>query len=195
MPLRLPSPEDCFAVAVDIQPRLLSAYSPPRARRLVDGASFALEVLGALGVPVILLALEPEKLGPVHPHVLEATGGRTPIHKTWYDATREPAFLGAIEDLGRRTALVMGVEAHVCVLHTAISLLDRGFHVHYLADAVASRDPQDEAVGKTLLETAGVGPLSSETIVFSALQSSRHPRFREVLGILKEYLAAGSTRV
>ncbi|GAB4282962.1 MAG: isochorismatase family protein [Deferrisomatales bacterium] len=194
MAVTLPHPDECFAVAVDVQPRLLGAYPPARARRLVDGVSFALEALGVLGVPALLLELEPDKLGPVHPHVQEAAGGAAPISKVWYDATREPAFLGAVEDLGRRTALVLGIEAHVCVLHTAAGLVDRGLQVHYLVDAVASRDAEDEAVGRRLMEAAGVRPLSTETLLFGALESSRHPRFREVLGVIKEYLAAGPRR-
>jgi nicotinamidase-related amidase len=183
----IPALEDSFLVVVDVQPGLLRAYPPDRARCAAEGAVFAVAALGALGVPAVLLALDPDKLGPVHPDVVSAAPAGTPlVAKAAYDATREPAFLPACAALGRRVALVAGVEAHVCVLHTALGLRARGYRVHVLADAVASREPVDEAVGRRLLEAGGVTPLTVETLLFAWLGSGRHPRFPAVLPLLRE---------
>ncbi len=182
----IPPSRDCFLVVVDVQPGLLRAYPPERAEGSVQGAAFAAGALGRLGVPALLLALEPEKMGPVHSDVVGAAPPGTPvIPKVPYDANLEPGFAEACDALGRDVALVAGVEAHVCVLHTALGLLARRYRVHYLADAVASRDPVDEAVGRRLLEAGGVTPLTTETLLFAWLGSGRHERFPDVLPLLK----------
>ncbi|MFU8856055.1 MAG: isochorismatase family protein [Deferrisomatales bacterium] len=182
----IPTVEDCFLVVVDVQPGLLKAYPPGRARRVPRSAAFAVAALGAFGVPAVLLALEPEKMGPVHPDVLAAAPAESPVvPKVPYDANAEPAFVSATASLGRPVALLAGVEAHVCVLHTALGLRARGFRAHYLADAVASRAAADETVGRRLLEAGGVTPLTAETLLFAWLGSGRHPRFPEVLPLLK----------
>lgn len=182
----IPPAGDCFLVVVDVQPGLLKAYPPARARRAVEGVAFAAAALGVLGVPSLLLALDPGKVGPIHPDVLAAASAGSPVvAKVPYDANQEPSFVAACSALGRQTALIAGVEAHVCVLHTALGLRARGFRVHYLADAVASRDPVDEGVGRRLLEAGGVTPLTAETLLFAWLGSGRHPRFPEVLPLLK----------
>lgn len=184
----LPGADEAFLVAVDLQPGLLKAYPPERSEGVVAGAAFALACARALGIPSLLLALEPDKLGPVHPAVLAAAGAeeREVIAKVAYDATEEEGFRGRVAALGRPAAVVLGVEAHVCVLQTATGLLAAGHRVHYLADAVASRDPVDEEVGRRLLERAGVLPLTAETLLYSCLGSGRHPRFGHLLPLLKD---------
>lgn len=184
--LVVPRAEDCFLVVVDVQPGLLHAYPQERAARVVEGVVFALQTLTRLGMPSLLLELEPEKLGPAHPDVLMASSGAAVLSKLSYDATREESFREAVRGTGRRTAVLLGVEAHVCVLQTAAGLKDLGYRVCYLADAVASREALDEDVGRKLLERAGAEALCTEALLFASLGSGHHPRFPEILPVLKD---------
>ena len=187
----VPGPAECCAVAVDVQPGLLRAYPRARAERVVDETRFALEVLRELGVPVVLLALDPDRLGPVHPEVRGAAPGVPVVDKAVYDATRETAFLDALGGLGRPRVLLLGIETHVCVLHTALGLMERGLGVAWLADATFSRRPRDQRVGERLLERSGAVPLTTETFLFHALGGRSHPAFGRILPLLKARVRRG----
>ncbi len=178
-------------MTVDVQPGLLKGYPPARAERVVGQAGFALEVLRELGVPVVLLALDPDRLGPVHPALRGAVPGAPVVAKAAYDATREPAFLDALQGPGRPWVLLFGIETHLCVLQTALGLAGRGLGVAWLADATFSRRPRDQRVGERLLERSGALPLTTETFLSHALGGCSHPAFRRILPLLRGRVAAG----
>ena len=86
---------------------------------------------------------------------------------------------------GRNSVIVAGCEAHVCVLQTAFGLLRSGRKVTVVSDAVGSRRMTDRDAGIARLGVAGVQIATVEMIGFEWLGSSRHPRFRDVLRLIK----------
>ena len=83
------------------------------------------------------------------------------------------------------TLWVAGAEAHVCVLLTVLGLLRLGYRVEYVADAVASRRADDRAVALERAQQEGARLTTVETTIFGWLGSFRHPRFRDVLALIK----------
>ncbi|WP_051463216.1 isochorismatase family protein [Deferrisoma camini] len=172
-------------VVIDVQPGLLKAYPPRRARRVVESAAGALDLLAPLGLPTLILELDPDRLGPTHGRVLGAAPGARVVAKARYDATADPESFQALEDLDRPWLVLLGVETHVCVLQTAVGLLGRGRTVAFLDDAVFSRTPRDQRVGRELLVRAGAVPLTTEVLLFALLGGRDHPAFSQVLPRLK----------
>jgi nicotinamidase-related amidase len=86
---------------------------------------------------------------------------------------------------GRRTVVLTGMETHVCVLLTALDLLDRGFTVHVPWDAVCSRSDENRDRALDLLAAAGVVVTTTETEVFCALGRSGTPEFKEISALVK----------
>ncbi len=190
--MELPSARSYAAVAVDVQPGLLRAYPAGKARRVVEAAGFAAAVFRELGVPLALLALDPERLGPVAAELEAAAGpGAARIAKTAYDAWREPVFVRWVEAVGRPWIVLFGIETHVCVLQTGLSLLETGFRVAWLRDATHSRDDMDRDTGERLLERAGALPLTTETLAFATLGGRDHPAFPRLLSLFKQRVEAG----
>ena len=81
---------------------------------------------------------------------------------------------------GRSAAVLAGIEAHVCVLQTALDLLGRGIRVFIAADAVASRDPFDRDIALRRLERAGAVLTTVETAAFEWLGTAAAPAFKAV---------------
>ncbi len=182
----LPRPGEVGLAVVDVQPGLLKAYPPRRAERVVSAVAGALWLLEPLGLPTLLLELDPGRFGTTHPEVAAAAPGARVAAKGRYDATRDPAALDGLEALGTAWVVLLGVETHVCVLQTALGLLERGRRVAFLDDAVFSRDPRDQRVGRELLLRAGALPLTTETLLFALLGGRDHPAFPRVLPRLKD---------
>ena len=82
--------------------------------------------------------------------------------------------------------LLCGIEAHVCVLQTALDLLDKGYEVHVVVDGVSSQRPADRAVGLSRMAQSGAFLTTSEMVLFQLLKDATHPDFKEISALVKE---------
>lgn len=145
-----------------------------RTGQLVRGAR-------ALDVPVVVTEQYPKGLGATVAEVGEHLEGVTPIEKTVFSAVRADGF-----DLaGRDQALVLGIEAHVCVSQTVHDLLADGVDVHVAADAVSSRAPEDRERALRRFEDAGATVTTTEAALFELLERAGSPEFKFVQGLIK----------
>ena len=175
--------EQAVLVIVDFQTRLVEivdrkTLALPNAIRMVKGCL-------ALGVPVLPTVQVPEKLGPMPAELEAALNGLVPIPKVVFSALREPGFLLALRKTERTQIILMGIEAHVCVLQTGLDLLDAGYTVHVLTDGVFSRAAENHRLALGRLHDAGATVSSVEMALFEMIRTSNHPEFRTISGLIK----------
>jgi nicotinamidase-related amidase len=174
---------DAILVLIDMQERLAGAMAH---RDAVVGASALLaRVARALDVPVLVTRQYPRGLGESAPEITEAVGDHEPVDKVTFDCLREPAFRQRLEAIGRRQVALAGMEAHICVTQTALSLAAQGYEVHVVADAVCSRRDADCDVALERLRHAGVVVTTAESVIYEALGEAGTPEFRAVLELVK----------
>ena len=171
---------------VDLQARLMPAIAGGEA--VLREAKRLLGAAALCGVPVLFTEQNPGRLGGTVPDLLpELMPGSAPaaprLSKMCFDAARDPAFDAALPD--RPTVLLCGVEAHVCVLQTALSLLDRGRRVAVVEDAVGSRAAASKAAALRRMERHGVEIVTAEMAVFEWLGGAEHPRFKDAMALVK----------
>jgi len=118
----------------------------------------------------------PARLGDTVDALAEAVGPHTPVDKTAFDALSERGFCERLEATGRRTVIIAGIEAHICVTQTALSCVGAGYRVHVVADAVCSRRPADRDTALERLRSAGVVVTTSESVLYEALGDARSAR-------------------
>ena len=177
--MRTMSARSSTLLLVDIQARLMPAIDQgdaivENARRLRNAASL-------LGVPALLTEQNPRGLGPTVPAL--ATPDAEIVPKMTFDAVRAP---GLLERLAPTHAVVVGgCEAHVCVLQTALGLIDRGRQVFVVQDAVGSRRAENKAAALQRLAHHGVELVTTEMVIFEWLESAEHPRFRKAIALIK----------
>jgi nicotinamidase-related amidase len=146
--------------------------------RMVRGARL-------LGVPVVWAEQNPGGLGETVPEVAAALEGLRPIPKTTFSCGADPTVRDALRATACRRAFLVGIEAHICVFQTAVDLLDDGWDVEIVTDAVSARTPANAAVGIDRMRSAGARPTSVEMALYGWLGSSDHPRFRDVLTLVR----------
>ncbi len=112
-------------------------------------------VAAALGVPAVVTEEDAPRNGPTAARILAALPAGTPVFaKAVFGAADQPDILAALEAAGRRTAVLAGLETDVCVAHTGLGLLDRGWRVVVIDDATYA--PGDmHAAGLRRLTAAG----------------------------------------
>jgi nicotinamidase-related amidase len=175
--------ESTVLVLIDVQERLLGAMHEREA--LVTSLTRLLRGAAALGVPVVVTEQIPEKLGATVPALAAAAGSPPALVKSCFSCAGAPAFLERIRGLGRTQVVLCGIEAHVCVYQTARDLLDAGYHVEVVADAVASRAPENRRIALERLACEGAALTSVEMALFELQRVATGDSFKALLGIVK----------
>lgn len=144
---RLLERDDSLLLVIDAQPTFYDAAGPvPALAAALTRAAWLAGVATALGVPAVVTEEDAPAKGPTDPAITAALPAVTPVRaKTTFGAADQPDILATIEAAGRRTAVLVGLETDVCVAHTALGLLDRGFRVAVVDDAVYAPDAAHEA--------------------------------------------------
>jgi len=111
----------------------------------------------------------------------------TPIDKTMFSCFGSDVFCSMLKRLPgqRTTALLCGMETHICVMQTALGALREGYVVHVASDAVSSRSELNWRVGLDRMRAAGAVISSTEMMTYELLRSSGSPAFKELLPYLK----------
>lgn len=189
-PLRLTA-ADSTVVVVDIQDKLLAKM--PTGPTLVRNAGFVLDVANLLGISVMGTEQYPQGLGPTTAEIARRWAGTRPP-KTAFSCCGATGFLDSLRAGGRSGVVLVGMEAHVCVLHTALDLITAGFTVFLPVDAVASRYAVDHDIAVRRLERAGAVPTTAEAVAFEWVRDAAHPQFKAVSRLVIDR-AAGSNSV
>lgn len=178
--------DHCALVVVDIQERLL----PPIFNKdsLVKNAQLLIRLAKILSIPVLLSTQYNKGLGATVPDIASLLDEVHPIDKLEFSCFGSDPFRAAIKSLpGRRnTVLLCGMEAHICVMQTALGALNEGYLVHVASDAVSSRAEWNWRVGLDRMRAAGAVISSTEMMMYELLRCSGTAQFKELLPYLKD---------
>src|SRR3954454_23001559 len=172
--------ERSVLLVIDFQQRLMPAIA--EGGTAVANTLRLLQAAEMLGVPILFTEHNAGGLGPTVAELADFANGRV-AHKVTFDACRMADFLDRLGD--RRDIVVAGCEAHVCVMQTALGLLDAGRRVYLVRDAVASRLGESKETAVARLAKHGAEIVTAEMVMFEWLGSAEHPHFRDVIKLVK----------
>ncbi|GMV96531.1 MAG: hypothetical protein AMXMBFR83_08960 [Phycisphaerae bacterium] len=175
-------PETSVLLVVDVQEKLLPVIHESAA--MVEAARRMLLAAGVLGVPVLATEQLPDKLGPTCPPLRECLGRTAVIEKARFSACIEP-LTDRLHELDRPCVIVVGIEAHVCVLQTVLDLLRLGYVPAVCADAVGSRRPIDRDTAIERIRSAGALVTTTESAIFELTGQAGTDVFKRILAIVK----------
>ena len=176
--------EDCVLGVIDIQERLL----PPifEKERLVRNSQLLIRLANILSLPVVLSTQYSKGLGKTIPEIASLLPNVKAVDKLEFGCFGNGEFCSAIGVLsGRGTLLLCGMEAHICVMQTALGALNQGLTVHVAADAVSSRTELNWKLGLERMKEAGAVVSSAEMMIYELLSKSGSAEFKEMLQYLK----------
>ncbi len=169
-------------VLIDVQDTLLKKCR--EWERVIDRSVVFIKFCHVVDIPIVATEQYPKGLGRTNLEVAEAAGTEF-IPKTTFNCFGEPAFVKAVEDLAPNTLVLAGIEAHVCILQTALDALDRGYKVHVMADAVSSRADWMARNGLARMVQAGAVVSNTESAMFEIVGDSGDPLFKRMLFLVK----------
>ena len=199
--------DDSQLVLVDYQTRLMPAMH--EGPLVLANAVRLVQMARAFGVPVVATAQNPDRLGPQMPELQSALdeAGARHLAKMHFSAVpqglddllrpapRKPAGnarslprhlqKGDAVESARGAVVLAGCEAHVCLLQTALDLLQEEFEVWVVTDACSSRSERNRDAAFDRLAAAGAELVSTEMVAFEWLRTASHPAFKTVQAFIK----------
>lgn len=179
-----PCKDQSALIIVDFQDAILNTFAPEIISQLKKQATLAIRMARNLSIPIVVMEQYPQGLGPTNEEIRNVLDDD-------YQPFAKKIFSGwevigeRIASLGKNHLLIIGIEAHICVLQTAIDLLDQGYSVFVLNDAVGSRYGFDWRTGCSLIERAGGIITSVQTVLFHYMEKAEGPDFKAMLPYLK----------
>ncbi len=197
------SKNDTVAVMIDLQEKIFPAMHDwqdveKKAATLIEG-------LRVLDIPIIATQQYTKGLGETTEKIKKAMCrdiaeiGILPLDESTHDdfsafshiekmsfgAAGEPAFVKALENLGKNTVIVFGIESHVCVQQTVLQLIACGYSVFLAEDCVGSRSPMDMTCSLKRMTNAGATITTCESILFELLSGADQPNFKKISKLVK----------
>jgi len=175
--------ENTALLIVDIQGNL--AHLMHGKELLFKNVQKLIKGIQILGIPILWVEQNPQGLGSTIPEIANILKNIQPISKMSFSSCRNDCFLQALNALDRKQVLIAGIETHICVYQTSAELVDIGYDVQVVTDAVSSRNMTNKEIGLQRMRDSGVSLTSVETALFELLKVAEGEQFREILKIVK----------
>jgi nicotinamidase-related amidase len=176
-------PEQAFLLVVDLQ----EAYRPALHEwdRTIERACVLIRGCKLMDLPVMYTEQYPKGVGHTASELREALGDTPRFEKQTLSALQAPGLADTLLALGRRQAIVCGIETHACINQTVHELLGWGFRVHLPVDALSSRRPLEHEIGYAKLLRSGAIGGTVESVLLECVRSADHPKFKSVHALIK----------
>ncbi len=174
-------PENCYLHIIDPQQRLMNNIH--QAQRVTDTICKMVHCARILDLPIIANTQYKKGLGGYVPEIEALMEGVPRPDKTEFNALANPETKELVNALSPEvnTAILVGVETHICIYQTSLGLLESGIIPWVVADAVSSRSEVNSTLGLSRLQAVGavVGP--AEMILYELLGKAGTLEFKAVL--------------
>jgi nicotinamidase-related amidase len=171
-------------VVIDMQVKLAPAMDLAAMQIATKNCAILLQVASLVQVPTIATEQYPQGLGETLPELKQHFLNTKLITKTAFSACAEPSFKQHLHS--DKTQIVLtGMEAHICVLQTALDLLNANKQVFVVEDAIISRTPSNKANAIARMRDAGCVVTNTESVVFEWLGNANHEAFKAISKLIK----------
>lgn len=170
--------EQSCLILVDVQEKLAPKIHQSEA--MLSRCQSMLELAEALSIPILACEQYPKGLGETVKSLRSYIKPQPPIPKTQFSCWRDAHFQKALQVLGKKQVVVIGIETHVCVLQTSLDLLQAGYEVFVVVDAVGTRHPLENKYGLKRLRQAKAELLTGEMVFFEWIGESGTPLFKSL---------------
>ncbi len=164
-------------LVIDLQARLVPALSAPE--EVVANALWLVRVAQKMGIPVAATEQYPKGLGRLVPELSALLPESAVAAKEHFSCVAAQCLPG-LPGHDRAQFVVVGAETHVCVLQTALELVEDGREVYVVSDAVGSRRAYDRDMALLRMREEGVRIVTREMVVFEWLGRAGTDLFREI---------------
>ncbi|OMH27133.1 hydrolase [Motiliproteus sp. MSK22-1] len=164
-------------LVIDVQEKLLPGVH--QNEQLVNSCKWLMGVAKLMKIPTLGTEQYPRGVGPTTETLRELLPEEDFIAKTVFSCANSKDCSTRIDQLNRQQIVICGMEAHVCVLQTALELKDQGKDVFVVVDAISARNPTDTEFAIRRMDKAGIHLVTREMVGFEWIRRSDAPEFKD----------------
>jgi nicotinamidase-related amidase len=181
-PLPLCQEKYAQLLIIDAQERLAAVMRKDDLAVTLANITRLIETARLLEIPIIATEQYAKGLGATVEAIRQSLPEETvPTEKTCFSCCTAAGFERAlVREPNRKQVVLVGMEAHICIVQTASGLQRWGYQVFVAADAVCSRHPGNRDNALERMRHSGIHVTNTESVAFEWVGDSTHPRFREV---------------
>lgn len=172
-------------VIIDMQEKLSAAMPQEVVNKVVKRVELLVTASHGLDIPYICTEQYPKGLGKTLPQMQSFLTQAKYVEKTAFDCTADPIFSRYLVRT-RPQIFLMGMETHICVLQTALSLIGKGKEVFVIEDAIISRNILNKQNALGRLRQAGCIVTNTESVIFEWIKSADHDLFKTLAPLIKD---------
>ncbi|SMO76542.1 Nicotinamidase-related amidase [Saccharicrinis carchari] len=175
--------ENTVALVVDIQERLFPHIHDHQ--QLKKNIGILVDGLQALGVPMMVTEQYKKGLGPTIKGLAEKVATCPTFEKIAFSCMDDEAFIEKFETEGYKTAILFGIEAHICLMQTALDLQAKGYKPVVVEDCVGSRNPENHRIAINRMLQQGILVTSYESLLFELCRFAGTDTFKTISKLVK----------
>lgn len=169
-------------LAIDIQEKLVKMLNDDS---VANEAFKLLKTAEILNVPTVITEQYPKGLGTTVDEIKSCSANAFYFEKTYFSALKDSVIKEKIKSFNRKQIILFGIETHICVLQTAVDLLNDGYEVFIVKSACGSRSSDNKETALKRLSDLNAQIVTTEMVIFELLETSKHPNFKEVQALIK----------
>jgi nicotinamidase-related amidase len=167
---------DSLLIVIDIQPHFVKKEAPDGSQALLQRMCWVIKVANWMNVPLVVTAEDIPRTGSICREIAELLPPDTRIHnKMTFGLAAQPDIINAVEQTGRKTAILIGYETDVCVAHSALGLMDLGYRVVAVTDATGSPGTSHQ-IGLERIRAAGGIIVSAKNLYYEWVRTVEKAR-------------------
>jgi nicotinamidase-related amidase len=175
--------ENTLGLVIDYQERLLPHIHENQ--QLLANTLVLIEGLKALEIPLIVTEQYRKGLGITVPEIKNLFSPFDPMEKVSFSCYDDQGICKALAATGQKSVVICGIEAHVCVLQTAIDLMENNYMPVVVADCISSRKPDDKQTAIKRMRQEGIIITSCEAILFELCRAAGTDQFKAISKLVK----------
>ena len=173
-------------VIVDVQEKLAAAMPADELKNVLRTSNILLQAATALEIPVLATEQYPQGLGLTHPDIkLNIPDDLVAVSKTCFSCCDSEVFLESLSETGRKQVVLVGMEAHICVLQTALGLLGHGYEIFIPGDGVCSRSVYHKRNALNRMINNGVQISNVESVLYEWLRDAKNEHFKTLSALIR----------
>ncbi len=162
--------DDSVLVVIDVQDAFLGKLPGRDSEQLLNNVCWLIKLAQWRQIPLVITAEEFHKQ-PLADKLVQTLPASTRVFdKVIFGLAQQPDILAAVEQTGRKTAVLVGLETDVCVMHSAIGLLEHGYRVAVVADATGTPAPGQD-IGLNRMQSAGTIIVNRKGVFYEWLRT------------------------
>ena len=175
--------ENTAGLIVDIQERLFPVMWEKE--KLIKNCTTLIHGLTELKLPLVVTQQYTKGLGETISEIQSVIPDFSYVEKRDFSCCDEPSVAEKLKNLYAKNIIICGIEAHVCVLQTAVDLKAEGFNPVVVMDCISSRTPENTELARERFRFEGIMMTSYESILFELTRSSGAAEFKTISKLVK----------